>query len=120
MSCVDYGWEYKDGQLAVTWDNTPVVAKASSGGCGCKGGCCTRACKKCFAKCQPCSTIHCKCKDCKTPHNNGGHCDKCALPVEEAKTATHDAESDSDSEEESELQFIGNEIDMSSCFDDID
>ena len=53
----------------------------------------------------------------KKNHNNGGHCDKCASPVEEAKTATHDAESDSDSEEE---QFIGNEIDMSSCFDDID
>ena len=65
---------------------------------------------------------NCKCKDCKTPHNkcNGGCCDKCASPVEEAKTATHDdAESDSDSEEELELQFIGNKIDLS-CFDDID
>ena len=62
--------------------------------------------------------IHCKCKDCKNPYNNGGYCDKCASPVEEAKTAMHDAESDSDSEEELELQFIGNEIDMSSCFDE--
>ena len=32
MSCVEYGWEHKNGQLAVTWDSTPVVAKASSGG----------------------------------------------------------------------------------------